>query len=200
MCRACRRCCCRTCAWRTARTQSRLKQASLDSCCSAPISPENELTVLHQLASHLQTCLSRSPTGPHAHCMTSFTPILPLQCAALHSVSCSEKATNAPPGISAAIKSCTLSQLHEESLKAQHNADLLACDRRYRTTAEEDEATIASSISRAATEGGCSGCCASRRRSCNGSASSDLFLCRRACHCKTGVPAHSPEKCHLQGN
>ena len=39
-----------------------LKQASLDSCCSAPISPENELTVLHQLASHLQTCLSRCST------------------------------------------------------------------------------------------------------------------------------------------
>ncbi|CAK0782675.1 hypothetical protein CVIRNUC_005870 [Coccomyxa viridis] len=39
-----------------------LKQASLDSCCSAPISPENELTVLHQLASHLQTCLSRYRT------------------------------------------------------------------------------------------------------------------------------------------
>ena len=28
---------------------------------------------------------------------------------------------------------------------AQHDADLLACERRYRTTAEEDEATITSS-------------------------------------------------------
>ena len=36
-----------------------LRQASLDSCCSAPISAENELTVLHQLASHLQSCLAR---------------------------------------------------------------------------------------------------------------------------------------------
>lgn len=36
-----------------------LQQASLDTCCSAPISPENELTVLHQLASHLQFCLGR---------------------------------------------------------------------------------------------------------------------------------------------
>ncbi|CAL5228874.1 g12088 [Coccomyxa viridis] len=39
-----------------------LKQASLDTCCSAPISAENELTVLHQLASHLQSCLSRYRT------------------------------------------------------------------------------------------------------------------------------------------
>ncbi len=36
-----------------------LKQASLDTCCSAPISAENENTVLQQLASHLQFCLSR---------------------------------------------------------------------------------------------------------------------------------------------
>ncbi len=41
-----------------------LKQASLDTCCSAPISAENELTVLHQLASHLQSCLSRWVSGP----------------------------------------------------------------------------------------------------------------------------------------
>ena len=40
-----------------------LKQASLDTCCSAPISAENELTVLHQLASHLQSCLSRWASG-----------------------------------------------------------------------------------------------------------------------------------------
>ncbi len=36
-----------------------LKKATLETCCSAPISPENERTVLHQLASHLQERLDR---------------------------------------------------------------------------------------------------------------------------------------------
>ena len=49
-----------------------LKQASLDTCCSAPISAENELTVLHQLASHLQSCLSRCVSGLSAAATYSF--------------------------------------------------------------------------------------------------------------------------------
>ncbi len=58
-----------------------LKQASLDSCCSAPISPENELTVLHQLASHLQTCLSRSPTLPCPCMLLHSNPATAVRCA-----------------------------------------------------------------------------------------------------------------------
>lgn len=61
-----------------------LKAASLDSCCSAPISAENELTVLNQLASHLQYCLSRCVPGAsaslysQAELMSSNSGALPL--------------------------------------------------------------------------------------------------------------------------
>ncbi|BDA45553.1 probable actin-histidine N-methyltransferase [Coccomyxa sp. Obi] len=40
-----------------------LRKATLETCCSAPISPENERTVLHQLASHLQERLDRYRTS-----------------------------------------------------------------------------------------------------------------------------------------
>ena len=36
-----------------------LRRATLETCCAAPISPDNERTVLHQLASHLQACLAK---------------------------------------------------------------------------------------------------------------------------------------------
>ena len=89
-----------------------LKQASLDSCCSAPISPENELTVLHQLASHLQTCLSRSPPSHAMHASS----LRSCHCSALRfTVSAVSKGHFAPPGISAAIKSCTLSSCTRSS-------------------------------------------------------------------------------------
>ena len=64
-----------------------LKQASLDSCCSAPISPENELTVLHQLASHLQTCLSRCPSIPCPHMPSPSHPTAAVCCASWRQLS-----------------------------------------------------------------------------------------------------------------
>ena len=74
------------------------------------------------------------------------------------------------------------------ALKAQHNADLLACDCRYRTTAEEDDATIASSTAGPRQK------VAARllriEKEILHGALTDLF--HAACvPCKTGAPAHS---------
>ena len=101
-----------------------LKQASLDTCCSAPISAENELTVLHQLASHLQNALSRCVSALSASSTIRLCFTAPSHGVHLYSPA---DAVATKPG------------------EVLFQAREVAVPRRYRTTAEEDEATIASS-------------------------------------------------------
>ena len=93
-----------------------LKAATLDTCCAAPISSDNERTVLQQLAMHLQDCLGR-----HACTLLSWCTF---------ATDCRKYSRMLAPVLPCQWPACVT------------HINVLC---RYRTSIEEDEAIVASS-------------------------------------------------------